>query len=53
MPEHAYAAALATWIEGEECGAAEDGLHLGPTDLMLIAKALRLLAAESQGLELD
>lgn len=45
MFEHDYAAALASWIEGEECGGATDGLHLGPTDLKLVAKALIALAA--------
>jgi len=45
MPEHDYAAALASWIEGEEQGTAYDGLHLAPTDLTLVAKALRVLAS--------
>ncbi|WP_043756636.1 hypothetical protein [Methylobacterium oryzae] len=45
MTEYDHAAELATWIEGEECGTAADGLHLGPTDLTLVAKALRALAA--------
>ena len=45
MAEHDYAAALAAWIEDEECGVAADGLHLGPTDLTLVVEALRALAS--------
>lgn len=40
-----HSAALADLIEQAGFGSEEDGLHLGPTDLALAAKALRALAA--------
>jgi len=40
-----HSAALADLIEQAGFGSEQDGLHLGPTDLTLVAKALRALAA--------
>ncbi|MHB2207772.1 hypothetical protein [Methylobacterium sp. CM6257] len=45
MIEHDHAAELAETIEQAGYGTEADGLHLGPTDLTLVAKALRALAA--------
>lgn len=47
MTECDYAAALIEIIERAEYGTCSDGLHLGPTDLELVAKALRTLTAIS------
>lgn len=45
MTEYDHAAELAESIEQAGYGTEADGLHLGPTDLTLVAKALRALAA--------